>query len=304
MRECILITGGSGLLALNWALAVKNTKYVILTLHNQKITLPGVGICSLNLESSDEIIDELRVLKPSLVIHAAGLTSVEMCEERPNLAAHINIDLANNLAKACTNLELPFVHISTDHLFAGDTAYIDENCPIRPLNVYAKTKALAEHMVLKECPKALVIRTNFYGWGTSYRQSFSDFIINTLRAEKKLELFDDVFYTPILVEALAKATHDLIDLKASGIFNIVGGQRLSKFDFGIKLAKAFGLDEALINATQITKKPLMTKRPLDMSLSNKKAVGFLGRDFGTIDDHLARLCRQEENGMATELGKL
>ena len=304
MSECILITGGSGLLALNWALAVRDTKCVILALHNQKIALSGVRTCSLNLDSSDEIVDELRVLKPDLVIHAAGLTSVEMCEKRPDLAEYINIDLANNLAKACANLELPFVHISTDHLFAGDTTYIDENYPIRTLNVYAQTKALAEHVVLKECPKALVIRTNFYGWGTSYRQSFSDFIISTLRAEKKLELFDDVFYTPILVEALAKATHHLIDLKASGIFNIVGGQRLSKFDFGIKLAKVFGLNEALINATQISTKPLLTKRPLDMSLSNIKAVGFLGADFGAIDDHLSRLRQQEENGMAMELSKL
>ena len=119
---------------------------------------------------ANTIADELLVLKPSLVIHAAGLTSVEVCEERPIFAEHINIDLAGNLAKVCANLKLPFVHISTDHLFSGDAVNSDENCPIAPLNVYAQTKALAEYIVLKEHPKALVIRTNFYGWGTSYRQ--------------------------------------------------------------------------------------------------------------------------------------
>jgi hypothetical protein len=41
-----------------------------------------------------------------------------------------------------------------------------------------------------------------------------------------------------------------------------------------------------------------------MSLSNKKAIGYLGRDFGTINDHLARLRQQEESGMKLELEKL
>ena len=119
-----------------------------------------------------------------------------------------------------------------------------------------------------------------------------------------MELFDDVFFTPILAEALAQATHDLIALKAKGVFNIVGGQRLSKFDFGLRLAKEFGLDKGLIKATQITRQPLLVKRPLDMSLSNKKAVGFLGEDFNTVDEHISRLHEQEKTGIAMELRKL
>jgi dTDP-4-dehydrorhamnose reductase len=93
-------------------------------------------------------------------------------------------------------------------------------------------------------------------------------------------------------------------LNAKGVFNIVGSQRLSKFDFGLKLAKEFDLDLGLIKATQITKQSLLVKRPLDMSLSNQKAVSFLGRDFGNINDHLSRLRQQEKNGMAMELEKL
>jgi dTDP-4-dehydrorhamnose reductase len=200
--------------------------------------------------------------------------------------------------------KVPFVHISTDHLYPGYNACADEDLPISPINIYGSTKAEAELRVLEENPEALIIRTNFYGWGTSYRQSFSDFIIRTLRAEKQIELFDDVFYTPIIAEVLAQATHDLIALKARGIFNVVGGQRLSKFDFGVRLAKEFDLNEALIKATQITKQTSLVKRPLDMSLSNKKTVNFLRRDLGAIDDHFSRLRQQEENGMAMELGKL
>jgi dTDP-4-dehydrorhamnose reductase len=304
MRPKTLITGGSGLLALNWACALRNRQHISLGLHNRQVSLDGVLAVQINLHSLDDLIKQIEVIQPQSVIHAAGLTSIENCESNPTLARELNVTLAINMAKVCAMYEIPLVHISTDHLFSGTDALADENFPISPVNIYGRTKAEAELRVLEENSDALVIRTNFYGWGTSYRQSLSDFIIRALRAGKKLELFDDVFYTPILAETLAQATYDLMALSAKGVFNIVGSQRLSKFDFGLRLAKEFGLDEGLIKATQISKLQSLVKRPLDMSLSNKKAVGFLGRDFGVTNGQLARLRQQEENGMKMELEKL
>jgi dTDP-4-dehydrorhamnose reductase len=86
-----------------------------------------------------------------------------------------------------------------------------------------------------------------------------------------------------------------------GIFNIVCGQRISKYNFGVMLAKVFDLDSSLIKPTQLSKKSFLVKRPLDMSLNNKKAVNCLGRDLGTIEDYLFRLRHLEKNGMAMEL---
>jgi dTDP-4-dehydrorhamnose reductase len=304
MQPKSLITGGSGLLALNWACALRDRQRIILGLHHRQVSLDGAQAVQINLDSLDDLIKQIEVIQPQFVIHAAGLASIEKCETNPILASELNVTLAINMAKVCAMFKIPLAHISTDHLFSGNDALADEDFPTSPINIYGRTKAEAELRVLEENPDALVIRTNFYGWGTGYRQSFSDFIISTLRAKNKLELFDDVFYTPILAEVLAQVTHDLIASKAKGVFNIVGSQRISKFEFGLRLANEFGLDQGLINAAQITRQSLLVKRPLDMSISNKKAVGFLGRDFGFINDHLARLRQQEENGMKMELAKL
>jgi dTDP-4-dehydrorhamnose reductase len=304
MKPRTLITGGSGLLALNWACALRDRQRIILGLHRREVSLDGAKAVRINLDSLDELMQQIEVIQPQFVIHAAGLTSVEKCESNSILARELNVSLAINISSVCAKLKIPFAHISTDHLFSGNEAFADENFPTSPVNIYGVTKAEAELRVQDENPDALVIRTNFFGWGTHYRQSFSDFIIRALRAKKKLELFDDVFYSPILVEALALATHDLMALNAKGVFNVVGDQRLSKFDFGQQLAKEFDLDGGLIQASQITRQSLLARRPLDMSLSNKKAVGFLGRDLGTINDYLARLHQQEKNGMAMELEKL
>ena len=66
--------------------------------------------------------------------------------------------------------------------------------------MYAATKVQAETRVLENYSKALIIRTNFYGWGTSYRKSFSDYIIESLRKKQLITLFDDVYYRMFIKE--------------------------------------------------------------------------------------------------------
>lgn len=272
-----------------------------LGLHERNIALPGVETRKLELDSVEGLLRVLEATQAQIVIHTAGLTSVEKCEADPGRALHINVDLAANVAEACARLGLPLVHISTDHLFSGQASFASESCLPEPVNVYGLTKAEAESRVLDAHPLALVVRTNFYGWGTSYRHSFSDVIIETLGAGRELTLFDDVFYTPILTEAAALAVHELIDRQAHGIFNVVGDERISKHEFGLKLAQEFKLDARLIRPGSIKAQMALTRRPHDMSLSNQKTCGLLGRKLGGVEAQIARLHQQEHDGLAREL---
>lgn len=304
MKKRILLTGGSGLLALNWALANRNNFAVTLGLNRRSISLVGVESVRLDLESLENFSHSLSMLNPDIVIHTAGLTSVERCEDEPELAFHVNAEIAEMVAKVCACKGIPLVHISTDHLFAGTVPLLAEDHPVAPLNLYGKTKAVAEQLVLKVYPDALVVRTNFFAWGTSYRKSFSDFIIGGLRSGKPITLFDDVFYTPILVETLALAVHELLDNKASGIINVVSDDRLSKYEFGMKLAEQFSLDRHLIKMGSISNYPDMIQRPKDMSLSNHKVCNLLGRKLGTINEQVVRLFQQEASGIVREIRTL
>ena len=304
MKSRVFITGGSGLLALNWAMTMREQSEVILGMHDREITFAGSQTKRVNLDSVGCLMRDLEIIQPQIVIHTAGLTNVEQCEANPELAKHINVKLASNVAKACAELELPLACISTDHLFSGDTSSVDEAHQISPVNVYGKTKAEAEHQVLEAYPEALVVRTNFYGWGTSYRRSFSDAVIQDLRAGKEVTLFKDVTYSPILAEKLVKSIHDLIELNAAGIFHVVGDDSLSKYQFGLKLAQEFNLNTNLIKSGSITDQKSLTRRPHDMSLSNQKTRNLLGRDLGGVDEHIAQLHQQEQNGLAQELKKL
>ena len=301
MGKKILLTGGSSLLALNWALHARVNNHIILGLHQRVVSLSGTESVSISLDSEEELKKALDAICPDLIIHTAGLTSVEICESDPKLAEQVNTISAELIAKVAWERDIKMVHISTDHLFQGNDQYIPEDQPVQPCNVYGITKANAEKAILAVNADALIVRTNFYGWGPSYRKSFSDVIIEALRKGKSINLFNDVFYTPIVIEKLIEYTNNLIEKEATGIYHIVADERLSKFQFGMKLAMAFGLDTNLIKELSISDVPKLVKRPLDMSLSNKKATAKIGHCLGIIDEHLKLLVNQEKTGFINEI---
>ena len=99
MRQRVLITGGSGLLALNWAQAMRDRCVITLGLHNRHISLAGTISKMVNLESVSQLVRVFDELECKVVINAAGLTSIERCESDPALAQHANVTLASNIAK-------------------------------------------------------------------------------------------------------------------------------------------------------------------------------------------------------------
>ncbi len=297
----VLITGGSGLLALNWACRMRDSHEVILAQHARKISLRGARCVAIDLESPATLTTELEPLRPDLVVHTAGLASVDQCEQQPDRAMHLNAALASNVASACRQLNIKLIHISTDHLFVGHKALNTENDPPSPLNVYARTKLRAEQWVTRENPGAIIVRTNFFGWGHHYRQSLSDWILASLRNGRTISMFDDVHFTPLLADQLAQTVHLLAERNVAGIYHVAADERLSKYDFALRLARVFGVPEALIQRAKMAASVSRVPRPLDMSLDNSKTRQCLGISLGGVDDSLDALSAQEHDGRAREL---
>ncbi len=294
--KSVLITGGTGLLALNWAWMLRDSWNVVLGTHRHSVKLQGVSSHRLDLDSEETFGYQLDVLKPDLVVHTAGMTNVDQCELHPALAYEANVSVSHNVARATAARNIKLIHISTDHLFDGEDIFYREESKPKPLNEYGKTKLLAENKVLAEHSHPLIIRTNFFCWGHSKRQSFTDWLFYNLEEGKKLTLFDDVYFTPILADKLTLAAHDLLEKGASGIFNLAGEERLSKYQFAIEVCKVFNLPVALIQRGQMINAPFSTPRPHDMSLNTDKARGILGYSFGNVKESLSALYSQHLMG--------
>jgi dTDP-4-dehydrorhamnose reductase len=285
----VLIFGGSGLLAINWALSAKNEFSIILGLNKREIILEDTKTIKFDFSSFEELNIKIDQIRPDIIVNTIAITSVEKCEQNPKLAFETNVKIASFLAQIASKIQCKLVHISTDMLYNGTQSYMNELLDVSPLNIYGETKYRAELEVIKHNSTALIIRTNFYGWGPTYRASFSDTIINSLKSGKEINLFVDVFFTPILIQNLVLYIHELIEKSASGIYNVVSDDRISKFDFGILVAREFELNEILIKPIQFSNQVGLVKRPLDMSLSNGKTVKKLGHKLGSVKEHLKLL---------------
>ena len=275
MTSKVLITGATGLFGLNAVAALHETFNVVAVVNNRDLPWSQIRSVRGDLRKTGRIDEIIADEAPDYVLNCAGLANVDECEANPDLAHEMNAALPGRVAGAAQAANAKLIHISTDHLFDGTKSLVGENGEIRPLNHYARTKADGEEEVRQADPNALIVRCNFFGWGPSYRNSFSDFVLTAAEQGREIGLFEDVFFTPASVTWVIGRAMELAAMDAAGIFNVSGSQRLSKLDFGLKLLKSFGLRDDIVSATRLADSGLPATRPLDMSLSNRKTLDTL-----------------------------
>lgn len=292
----IVITGVSGLLGTNAAVLLAQSAQVSGCYRGHPVHIPGVQSDRVDVTDALATSRWIAAIKPDVVWHTAGLTNVDGCEQHPEAARLLNVESAAIVASAAAACGAHLIHVSTDHLFDGRQELYAEDAPVTPLNVYAATKAEAEIRVVALHPRPLIVRTNFFGWGHAYRRSFSDWVIGSLRRRESIGMFTDVFFTPILVNDLVTTAMELLACGAHGVYNVAGAERVSKFDFGLAVARQFECDPAAIVANSVESFSFAAQRPRDMSLNVAKTATMLGRPLPGVKQSIERLAALEAEG--------
>ena len=285
----VVFTGGSSLLAQTWIRKETSDFNFILGINNRRLDQKKWKTVVFDYRNTTKLYCQLKSLNADILINCIGLTNVEDCEKNKKKAYQSNAIIAKNISKVCKDLSIKMVHISTDHLFEGNKAFADENEPVNPLNIYGMTKGEGEIFVLNENPNAIIVRTNFFGQGPNYKGSFSDKILKSLENNETANLFSDVFFTPVSVSIIRKNIYMLLKKNAKGIFNICSNERVTKYQFGLMIARVFGYSTKLINPISINDIPNLTLRPKDMSLSNHKICAYLGNNIPSIENQIQKL---------------
>ena len=203
----ILIFGGSGLLGSALRSYFLKNKYNVFTTSNRNKA--DFLINKLSKEKFKKIIQKIR---PNIIINCIALTDVDKCEKKISSSILLNANIVNLIISSIQEVKLKshFIQISTDHVYDKSPSqkknFEDD---VSLTNIYSITKYLGEKISINY-NKSTVLRTNFFGWGPSYKASFSDKILNNLSAGKQADLFDDVFYTPISVSSLRKQVMGLV----------------------------------------------------------------------------------------------
>jgi dTDP-4-dehydrorhamnose reductase len=115
---------------------------------------------------------------------------------------------------------------------------------------------------------AIVRASSIYGSGPG-RTNFAKFVVEKLRENVPIKALVDQYTTPTQATLLGRAIVEIVERELSGVFH-VAGERMSRYDFAVKLAEALGLDASLISKARMEEMTWYAKRPRDPSLNSEK----------------------------------
>lgn len=181
----------------------------------------------------------------------------------------MNIELPGAIARYCKSIGARMIHISTDAVFDGKTPFRSEAESPSPVSYYGRTKLEGERLVLETLPESLIARVNFFG-SSKKKDSLFDFFYSRMKAGVEAFAYDDVFFTPIYAAETARLILELANKSLTGIYHVVGNQRISKFEFAELISSVFRLDSTYIAQIQAPPSKMSNLRGYDLSLNNQK----------------------------------
>lgn len=304
----VLVTGASGLLGLNLAYEISGaldsqpqtvtyTRHVVTGTMNEHPLRTDVFVTrQVDLLAPGALERLLEDAQPDWVIHCAALANLDACEASPELARQLNTELPRRLAQLVANGGACFLHVSTDLVFDGQRGGYTELDTPAPPGVYSQTKLDGELAVLEANPQAVVARVNLFGWSLAGKRSLGEFFVNNLRAGKPVMGFTDVIFCPLLANDLAWIFCEMLEKGLCGLYHTVSSECLSKYEFGLLLARRFGLDGSLIRPTRVAQSGLKAARSPNLDLKTDKLASALGHALPTVGPAIERFYQLEQQG--------
>lgn len=223
----------------------------------------------LNLANPDDCFAAITQYKPHAVINAAAYTSVDKAEEEEDLAHLINAEAPKAIAKACSYLEIPLVHISTDYVFDGTgiSAWQTFDCP-KPLNSYGRSKFGGEIYVREYAKNYVILRTSWIV--SSYRTNFLKTMLRISETQSRLGVVNDQIGGPTPAHSIASACVKIANKLAvspnmSGIYHLSGSPDVSWCQFANEIFKQVGR-KTVAEPIPTSEFPTSAKRPLNSRL--------------------------------------
>lgn len=296
----IILTGATGLIG---------SRFIDLLHENHEI-IPLSSTNGVDITDPESIEDFLKDKSFELVIHLAGKTDVDGCENDKNedikainteensilnlnikemdsalwknkkTAVAINSIGTKNIYEASRKRNAKFVNISTDFIFSGNEEYYDENSKPDPVDWYGMSKYLGEKML--DPSRDLNVRISFpYGYQSPVKKDLVWKIHDLLADREEVSLIADQVITPTFIDDIVFGLDFLIQKNILGLVNLVGSTFLSPKEIGEKIREQFNL-RTVINDSKLSdvysgKAP----RPRKSMLRNDKLknIGFTPKTF-------------------------
>ncbi len=238
----------------------------VVTLHLEKN--PRLFVCNLSdrkaLNSRTVLLDVreleafgryLDYMKFDVIINCIGILN-RFAEERKDEAVFLNAFLPHFMEKKYRDTAVRLIHLSTDCVFSGETGGYTEAAFKDGDSFYARTKAVGE--VIND--KDLTFRTSIIGPDINPEGIglFNWF----MKAEGEIRGFAGAIWTGVTTMELARAVEAAVFSRLAGLYHLVPGSSISKYELLTLMQAVFGRREIVIKRddTYSTDKSLVNSR--------------------------------------------
>jgi dTDP-4-dehydrorhamnose reductase len=236
-----------------------------------------LGREQIDLFDTASLLNTIKKGRYDVVINTSAYTSVDLAETNEDEAHKLNVNAAENLANACKQLGLYFIHISTDFVFSGNQSRPYKAADkVGPIGIYGRTKAEGEERVTRlYAENSAIVRTSWLY--STYANNFVKTMLRLMASKSELKVVGDQVGTPTYTNGLAKAIIQLARNKHKGIYHWTDSGVASWYDFAVaiqELAYDKGLLSHKIPIYSITTEqyPTPAQRPCYSVLDKSKIL--------------------------------
>jgi len=235
--------------------------------------------------------------KPTLVLHLAAITDLEVCEVQQELAKDVNATATGEIASLCEEHGATLVYISTAGVFDGtkEGFYTEQDEP-RPIMVYGATKREGEILAAQRCSRHFIVRAGWMvGGGAAKDHKFVHHILGQIvSGAKVIRAVDDRFGTPTYTHDFALNLFRLLDSRKYGTYHMVCEGSGSRFDVaraildigGHKEIELIPVPSSYFNGNYFAPRPVSEM----MTNANLRALGlnFMRPWRDALEDYIRR----------------
>lgn len=238
---------------------------------------PAGPIEALDITSRPMVLDSIARCAPDWIANTAAYTAVDDSEEDDRRVEAVNVGGVEHLLEAASATGSRLVTLSTDYVFDGRAGPYEEEDPRAPLGTYGASKAAMEDAVRSHGGPHLIVRTMvLYGAAPGVRTNFGLWVLQNLRAGEEIPVVTDQIGNPTLASDLARLLLEMMASEADGTWHVAGGERVSRFEFALALARVFELEEGLIRPVRTADLGQAADRPLESGFTLRKLKQELG----------------------------
>ena len=281
----IVFTGITGLLG-GYFLKSKDSTFEVI----------GVSREDFDIKDTVKVGDFIKKVNPKIIIHAASAGNVDYCEKNPEEAYRVNVKGTQNIIDGAKKVNAKVIFLSSNAIYDGNNPPYDEKSKHNPIDVYGKTKVEGEQLIIKSNLNYCILRLiTMYGWPQpGGRTNPVTWVIDNLKKGQKINVVNDIYNNHLWAGQAAEVIWEVIKKNIEGIYNIAGGDCISRYDLARKVAKVFELDSSLINPVSSDFFKSIAKRPKNTCFNTEKMEKELDIKPLTVKEGL-RLMKREAN---------